>query len=96
MSVVCQINCVGGITYGPRACSKSFFGGSISGRKFYWERGSYLGHFFIKYYSTYVLESSTILTFAMLGTAGIISDVIIAWVDPGGICGSVNIMCWTY
>ena len=25
MSVVCQINCVGGITYGPRACSKSFF-----------------------------------------------------------------------
>ena len=26
MSVVCQINCVGGITYGPRACSKSFFG----------------------------------------------------------------------
>ena len=27
MSVVCQINCVGGITYGPRACSKSFFGG---------------------------------------------------------------------
>ena len=24
MSVVCQINCVGGITYGPRACSKSF------------------------------------------------------------------------
>ena len=40
--------------------------------------GQYLGHFFIKYYSTYVLESSTILTFAMLGTAGIISDVIIA------------------
>ena len=27
MSVVCQINCVGGITYGLRACSKSFFGG---------------------------------------------------------------------
>ena len=27
MSVVCQINCVGGITCGPRACSKSFFGG---------------------------------------------------------------------
>ena len=27
VSVVCQINCVGGITYGPRACSKSFFGG---------------------------------------------------------------------
>ena len=27
MSVVCQINCVGGITYGQRACSKSFFGG---------------------------------------------------------------------
>ena len=27
MSVVCQINCVGGITYGPRACSKSFLGG---------------------------------------------------------------------
>ena len=26
MSVVCQINCVGGITYGPRACSKSFVG----------------------------------------------------------------------
>ena len=26
MSVVCQINCVGGITYGPRACSKYFFG----------------------------------------------------------------------
>ena len=25
--VVCQINCVGGITCGPRACSKSFFGG---------------------------------------------------------------------
>ena len=25
VSVVCQINCVGGITYGPRACSKSFF-----------------------------------------------------------------------
>ena len=25
MSVVCQINCVGGITYGPHACSKSFF-----------------------------------------------------------------------
>ena len=25
MSVACQINCVGGITYGPRACSKSFF-----------------------------------------------------------------------
>ena len=25
MSVVCQINCVGGITYGTRACSKSFF-----------------------------------------------------------------------
>ena len=25
MSVVCQINCVGRITYGPRACSKSFF-----------------------------------------------------------------------
>ena len=25
MSVVCQINCVGGITYGPRACSKSSF-----------------------------------------------------------------------
>ena len=25
MSVVCQINCIGGITYGPRACSKSFF-----------------------------------------------------------------------
>ena len=24
MSVVCQINCVGGITYSPRACSKSF------------------------------------------------------------------------
>ena len=23
--LVCQINCVGGITYGPRACSKSFF-----------------------------------------------------------------------
>ena len=30
MSVVCQINCVGGITYGPRACSKSFFGGYTS------------------------------------------------------------------
>ena len=27
MSVVCQINCVGGITCGPSACSKSFFGG---------------------------------------------------------------------
>ena len=27
MSVVCQINCVGGITCGPRACSKSVFGG---------------------------------------------------------------------
>ena len=27
MSVVCQINCVGGITYGPRACSESFFFG---------------------------------------------------------------------
>ena len=27
MSVVCQINCIGGITCGPRACSKSFFGG---------------------------------------------------------------------
>ena len=27
MSVVCQINSVGGITCGPRACSKSFFGG---------------------------------------------------------------------
>ena len=27
MSVVCQINCVGRITCGPRACSKSFFGG---------------------------------------------------------------------
>ena len=26
MSVVCQINCVGGITCGPRACSKSFRG----------------------------------------------------------------------
>ena len=25
MSVVCQINCVGGITCGPRACSKSYF-----------------------------------------------------------------------
>ena len=25
MSVVCQINCVCGITYGLRACSKSFF-----------------------------------------------------------------------
>ena len=25
MSVVCQINCIGGITYGLRACSKSFF-----------------------------------------------------------------------
>ena len=25
MSVVCQINCVGGITCGQRACSKSFF-----------------------------------------------------------------------
>ena len=25
VSVVCQINCVGGITCGPRACSKSFF-----------------------------------------------------------------------
>ena len=25
MSVVCQINCVGGITYGPRACSNSYF-----------------------------------------------------------------------
>ena len=25
MSFVCQINCVGGITCGPRACSKSFF-----------------------------------------------------------------------
>ena len=25
MSVVCQINCVGGITCGPRAFSKSFF-----------------------------------------------------------------------
>ena len=25
MSVVIQINCVGGITCGPRACSKSFF-----------------------------------------------------------------------
>ena len=24
-AVVCQINCVGGITYGQRACSKSFF-----------------------------------------------------------------------
>ena len=24
MSVVCQINCVGGITCGPRACSKYF------------------------------------------------------------------------
>ena len=24
--LVCQINCVGGITCGPRACSKSFFG----------------------------------------------------------------------
>ena len=30
MSVVCQINCVDGITYGPCACSKSFFGGSTS------------------------------------------------------------------
>ena len=27
MSVVCQINCVGGITCGPRACSKSLCGG---------------------------------------------------------------------
>ena len=27
MSVVCQINCVGGSTCGPHACSKSFFGG---------------------------------------------------------------------
>ena len=27
MSVVCQINCVGGNTCGQRACSKSFFGG---------------------------------------------------------------------
>ena len=27
MSVVCQISCVGGITYGQPACSKSFFGG---------------------------------------------------------------------
>ena len=27
MSVVCQINCAGGITCGPRACSKSFLGG---------------------------------------------------------------------
>ena len=27
MSVVCQINCVGGITCSLRACSKSFFGG---------------------------------------------------------------------
>ena len=27
MSVVCQINCVGGITCGSRACSKFFFGG---------------------------------------------------------------------
>ena len=27
VSVVCQINCVGGITYGPRACSKYFFFG---------------------------------------------------------------------
>ena len=27
MSVICQINCVGGITCGQRACSKSFFGG---------------------------------------------------------------------
>ena len=26
MSVACQINCVGGITCVPRACSKSFFG----------------------------------------------------------------------
>ena len=26
MSVVCQINCVGGITCGQRACSKSFLG----------------------------------------------------------------------
>ena len=25
MSVVCQINCVGGITCSPRACSKYFF-----------------------------------------------------------------------
>ena len=27
LSVVCQINCVGGITCGPSACSKSFFSG---------------------------------------------------------------------
>ena len=27
MSVACQINCVGGITCGPRACSTFFFGG---------------------------------------------------------------------
>ena len=27
MSVVCQINCIGGIMCGPHACSKSFFGG---------------------------------------------------------------------
>ena len=27
MSDVCQINCLGAITYGPRAYSKSFFGG---------------------------------------------------------------------
>ena len=27
MSVVCQINCVGGNTCGPRTCSKSLFGG---------------------------------------------------------------------
>ena len=25
MSVICQINCVGGITYGPRACSNYYF-----------------------------------------------------------------------
>ena len=30
--LVCQINCVGGITCGPRACSKSFFGGSSDTR----------------------------------------------------------------
>ena len=27
MSVICQINCVGGMTCCPRACSKSFLGG---------------------------------------------------------------------
>ena len=27
MSVVCQINCIGGIKCSPRACSRSFLGG---------------------------------------------------------------------